>query len=487
MKLSKLAQGYIVLGDDVEITGLCHDSRRVKQGDIFLALVGKYDGHEFVNQAIHNGAVAIVVQRELNVSVPQVIVSNTRESMAILASRYYDNPSAKLKLIGVTGTNGKTTVSCILANILQSNGDKVASIGTLGVMVNNHRLNDWDYDTSLTTPDPIQLHSIFCRFVQLGVKYVVMEVSAHALYLDKLQGLYFECSIFTNLSRDHLDFFGTLHNYKNTKLRLFDPKMTKHAIVNIDDDTGLEIYRQSNLDIITYGKSRPSDIFGIHLRNTIEGIEYMLNCMDNIVDVRYKMPGIFSMYNTMAAAAAAHILGVPIKKIAIGISSTNKVNGRFDLIKTNKCNIVVDYAHTDDGLANILSTMRQLTHAKVITVFGCGGDRDSTKRPLMGYVASQYADYTIVTSDNPRSEDADKIISQIVNGIKLTNGAKYKCIPNRADAIRHSLDIANKDDIVVIAGKGSENTQEIGGVFYPHNDWVFVHQQLSILSIDLIE
>ena len=461
----------------VDILGLNHNSREVCRGDLFFALSGnKVDGHKYVSDAIERGAVAVVVERLVeNCSVPQVLVEDTRAAMSVFAAKFYGDAYKQLRLVAVTGTNGKTTVSHIISNILEANGDSVAIVGTLGVIVRGKKL---DVDYGLTTPDPIQLHKLFARLVQLGIQFVVMEVSAHALYLNKVQGLRFECSVFTNFSRDHLDFFNTMQNYKKAKLKLFDNTYTGTAIVNIDDDFGLELSRNSDLNMITYGCDRPSDVFGINLKMSSDGLQYMLNCVDNLVDINFAIPGRFSMYNTMAAASCAYVLKVPIKKIAIGIQNTTKVEGRFDIIKSDKYTVVIDYAHTDDGLSNVLNTIKQFAKKRIITVFGCGGNRDATKRPLMGLIAAKYSDYVIVTSDNPRYENPDSIINQIVMGIKSQNGTNYECCTQRDQAIIRSLEIAEKDDIILIAGKGAENTQEINGKFLPHNDWTFVQKSI---------
>ncbi|MCL1944996.1 MAG: UDP-N-acetylmuramoyl-L-alanyl-D-glutamate--2,6-diaminopimelate ligase [Firmicutes bacterium] len=479
MQLSELALGYTMIGCDATVIGLCHESSRVKQGDLYFALQGgKYDGHDFVQSAIKNGAIAVVVQRQLqDCSVSQIIVDDSRTAMSKIANVFFGNASQLLKIVGITGTNGKTTVSHIVASILQSNGNSVAIIGTLGIIVNG---KFWDSTKShnLTTPDPIYLHKVFKSLVEIGVEYVVMEVSAHALFLNKLEGIKFECSVLTCFSRDHLDFFGTMQQYKLAKLKLFDPKFSKTAVVNIDDDLGMEIALQSNLPIISYGCNRPSDVFGIHHKMNARGLEYILNCVDNIVDINFKLPGLFNMYNTMAAASCAYVLGVPIKKIAIGISNTTRVDGRFNIINTDRFSVVIDYAHTDDGLSNLLSTVRQFAKGRIVTVFGCGGNRDVTKRPLMGLASAKHSDYTIITSDNPRFEEPNSIISQIEKGIISYKGAKYECIPDRRQAIKRALELANQDDIVVIAGKGAETTQEIAGEFLAHNDWLYVNECL---------
>ncbi|MDR3021063.1 MAG: UDP-N-acetylmuramoyl-L-alanyl-D-glutamate--2,6-diaminopimelate ligase [Clostridiales bacterium] len=480
MKLSKIAINCKIIGSDLEIEGLTMNSKNVKKGDLFFAIVGKSsDGHDFIAQAIQNGASAIVVEREQKFCpIAQVIVQDSRIAMSVMAALFFNNPSRQLKLIGVTGTNGKTTVSHILQGILKSWGKSVCLIGTLGVIVNGQAVKDDEDSKSLTTPDPIELHKTLAMLVQKKVEYVVMEISAHSIALKKIEGLFFESIIFTNFSRDHLDFFETVQNYKRTKALLFTKKYTNHAVLNIDDDMGVEIASSADFPVLTYGCNRPADVFAINLTMNCHGLKYFLNCMDNIANINFCLPGEFNMYNTLAAAATAHILGAPIKKIVQGIKSVEKVDGRFNIINTDTFSVIVDFAHTDDGLANLLKAVREFSCGKILCVFGCGGDRDQSKRSLMGFVASKYSDIVILTNDNPRFENPNKIISHIEQGVKMISSTYYECISDRKEAIKRSFELAGKDDLIVIAGKGAENTQEINGTFHSYNDLDFVKSLL---------
>ncbi len=459
------------IGDsETEITGLAIDSGKVKKGDLFFCLVGKeHDGHTFAADALSRGAAAVVVERALAVDGEQIEVSDTRHALSIAASAFYGHPSKRLKMIGVTGTNGKTTTTYIIKNIIEAAGYSCGLIGTNAV-----EFGDTKLDAGLTTPDPIELHSILRDMSDAGVEYVVMEVSAHALALKKVDGIMYEVAAFTNFSRDHLDFFGDMKTYGEAKKSFFTIEHARSAVVNVDDALGAEIVRDSALATLTYGVENPSDVFGIDLEMSAYGLSYVINMSDSVGRVKFSLTGRFNMYNTLCAAAVASAVGIPMSAVLGGIRNVKKIDGRFNIINTAKCSVIIDFAHTDDGIANILRAVKEFAPAKIITVFGCGGNRDKTKRSVMGKIVSQMSDYCFVTSDNPRFEPPDEIIAQIVAGITEIGGTNYTAVTDRKQAIRMAIEMAEKQDIVIIAGKGAERYNDVMGRRQPYNDEQYV-------------
>ncbi len=469
MRLSEL--GFDVESEnDVDICGLACDSSKVENGFLFFCLVGKEnDGHTFAADALSRGAAAIVVERRLAIDCIQIEVEDTREAVARAASAFYGHPSKNLKLIGVTGTNGKTTTTYIIKSIIEAAGYSCGLIGTNAVEYAGEK-----HPPTLTTPDPIDLHRIFADMSHAGVKYVVMEVSAHALALKKVDGIVFEVAAFTNFSRDHLDFFGDMQSYAAAKKSFFSPAHARTAVVNVDDALGGEIARDVKLNTVTYGVDNPSDVFGINLSMSAYGLSYVINVFDRVGDVKFNLTGRFNMYNTLCAAAVAEALELPFEAILQGIRDVKKIDGRFNIINTAKCSVIIDFAHTDDGIANILRAIREFAPARIITVFGCGGNRDKTKRAVMGKIVATMSDYCFVTSDNPRFEPPVDIILQIESGIKEIGKTNYTPIVDRKEAIRAALDMAEKDDIVLIAGKGAEQYNDVMGRKQPYNDEKYV-------------
>lgn len=468
MKLKDLHDLFAKEGD-VEVNSLAFDTEQVTEGSLFFCLPGtRFDGHDFAEAALKKGAVAIVTQRHLSIDCKQITVKNTRKTLSECACNFYGNPSHKLKLIGITGTNGKTTTSYIVKNIIETAGHRCGIIGTNGWAVETrHPLN-------LTTPDSIELQEILKSMTDDGVEYAVMEVSAHSLALDKLSGVKFHIVAFTNLSRDHLDFFKNMEEYKKAKLKLFNNEFAQCAVINADDEVGLEILNGCQLPCLTYGYKNPSDVFAVNLKISEFGIEYILNLMDDILHIKFSLSGRFNMYNTLCAATIARLLGISNQNIERGIFSLKKVDGRFNIINAENCSILIDFAHTEDGLKNILYSVKEFAKNRVITVFGCGGNRDTGKRKNMGEVAATLSDYCIVTSDNPRYESPMGIISEIEEGIKKTGKNNYCLEPDRKSAIIKALNMAETDDIIVIAGKGAESYQEIMGKKIPYNDEEFI-------------
>ncbi len=435
----------------VAVSGISQDSREIQTGDLFCCIRGqKFDGREFISMAIRNGAVAVLTEEEI-ADIPehiaQITVENVREALGQIASAAFGFPSRSLSVVGITGTNGKTTTAAILASILRASGQTTEIIGTLSGV---H-----------TTPEAIDLQAMLRRFVDDGVSSVVMEVSSHALAQYRVNGIMFDVAIFTNLGHDHLDFHGTQEGYFAAKARLFHPDLARHGVVNVDDPHGQLLDDVGAIAITSFSVNDAIDVF-----IGIDKVSFRWH------DLAISVPigGSYSVVNAVAAAAAAEVMRISPTDIERGCASVAAVPGRFESVP-NECGfeVIVDFAHTAEGLEGILSSVRTLTKERVLLVFGCGGERDVAKRPLMGAVAAELADVVIVTSDNPRGEDPEAIISSIMAGITGPN-TDVRAIVNRADAIESAIYGARRGDIVVIAGKGHEKTQEINGVLIPFSD-----------------
>lgn len=478
MRLSKLIDGLtekevLFEGDwDREISEICFDTRQVCVDCLFFCLVGeKNDGHDFAQIAIKNGATAIVTEKRLEVSVPQILVKNTRKAFAIVSSRFYGEPSEHLKIIGVTGTNGKTTTAHMLANILNADGKKTGIIGTLGV-----KYADKEYPCDLTTPDPISLHKTLAEMFLNGVRYVVMEVSAHALHYYKTEGISFTACIFTNLSQDHLDFFPDMSAYAKAKKRLFFDGVHTLAILNGDDATGRKwgeerLKKQDfNDNTLFYGITEPADAFAVVGKESLLGSNCVFNINDEICRIKLSMTGLHNVYNALAAATCAFALGADTTAIEKGLSSLNGVHGRLERVASyNGAEIFVDFAHTPDGLEKSLSSLRPHCKGKLYCLFGCGGNRDKSKRPLMGKTVAKHCDFAILTADNPRYEDPLDIISAIEKGYRRVS-SQYVIVPERKRAIEYAIDRLRVGDVLLVAGKGGERFQEIMGIKYDFDD-----------------
>lgn len=463
MNLAKLLDGlnYKLIKGDInrEINKINYDSRKVEDKDVFVCIKGfASDGHKFVDSAIKKGAKVIICQDEVNVSEDVTIIKfdDTRKALASIGANYYGRPSEKLNIIGITGTNGKTTTAFMIKSILESLGENVGLIGTIANYIGDEQIK-----SERTTPESLELQELFCKMVKKGVKYCVMEVSSHSLELDRVYGVKFKTSIFTNLTRDHLDFHKTFENYYKAKYKLFE--RTEVSIINIDDKYGERITKdleKENINnYLTYSIKNNADIKAEN--ETLEN-------MDIIFDVKVKaekeknlllpIPGEYNVYNALGAIGACYSLGISLQNIKKGLREI-VVPGRCERV-ARKYNlpfeIIIDYAHTPDGLENILKTARQFTKGNLISVFGCGGDRDKVKRPQMGKIGVDYSDIAIITSDNPRSEEPEAIIKDVIQGIDKDNFIK---ITSRYEAIEKAINIAKKGDVIVIAGKGHETYQ----------------------------
>ncbi len=478
MLLSELTDALAekeVIGGDAEIEKLCMSDKEAGRGSLYFCIKGnRYDGHDFAQRAVAKGAVAVVCSKKLGLGVPEVVVGDVREAMSLMAGRFYSNPADKMRIIGVTGTNGKTTTCHIIANILKKAGRKVGIIGTLGI-----KYGKVSIAPEMTTPDPIYLHRIFSDMADDGVEDVVMEVSAHAAALKKIAGIYFDAGVFTNLTEDHLDFFGTMEEYGRAKEEFLSDKYCDFIVLNGDDEMGRRLYFKSGRKTLSYGIDEPSDVFAVNVKEEINGISFVMNLFDNIYNIRCGMPGVFSVYNCLAAATCCAVLGVDFDDIAEGIRLTEGVKGRVEAVENPLGKkIFIDYAHTPDGLKKILQALRKCTSGRLLCLFGCGGNRESAKRPLMGEIAGEYADFCIVTSDNPRYEDPCDIISDIEKGLRLKT-ERYITIQDRRAAIKYAVGMMREGDILLVAGKGAEEYQEILGVKHVFSDRQCIEELLG--------
>lgn len=484
MRLEKLTEGIRCikqLGTDREIAALSADSRLCGENALFVCLRGEHtDSHRCATEAVENGAVAVVTEQELPLpdSVAQIVTEDTREALGILASTFYNNPSEKLKVVGITGTNGKTTTSYMLAAILGNAGKRVGVIGTLGI-----KYAGKTFDSALTTPDPIELQKRLADMVLHGVEYVVAEVSAHAIHYKKIAGVRFAACIFTNLTQDHLDFFEDMEKYRRTKMRLFSANNAPIAILNGDDETGRSIARmRENTDCKTvfYGLHTPSEVFAVVTSETLSSIDGMLNINDKLCRFSLQLTGGHNVYNALAAAACAAELGISVECIGEGLSALERVDGRLERVgSVSGAEIYVDFAHTPDGLEKSLSALKGHCNGRLICLFGCGGNRDKKKRALMGETAAKGTDFTVLTSDNPRYEDPLDILSEIERGYRHFS-VRYVVVPDRRRAIEYAIAFLKKGDILLVAGKGDERYQEIMGIKYPFNDKDIIEKTLKI-------
>jgi UDP-N-acetylmuramoyl-L-alanyl-D-glutamate--2,6-diaminopimelate ligase len=450
----------------IEIRGLTYDSREVQEGDLFFCLRGlTSDGHAFVNRALEAGAAAVVAEEPVDTGTrPLVLVKDTREALARTAAAFYDFPSRSLKTLGITGTNGKTTTSYLTRAVFEKAGKKAGVLGTLGYASPGSRQTGVH-----TTPEAPTFQRLLRSMADEGVSCVAAEISSHALTLKRAAATYFEAALFTNLSRDHLDFHGTLDAYREAKLELFragdlwEAGSPKWAIINADDSSAKYFIEAATGTVVTYGTGEGVDIRGADVVLDPEGSGFKLAYKGTSFPVRVNIPGSFNVHNALAAAAAAFVFGCDAGAIASGIESVSAVPGRMERIVCGQdFRIIVDYAHTPDALSNVLSALRSITPGKLICVFGCGGDRDKGKRPVMGAAVADISDFVVVTSDNPRSEDPLEIIDQIAEGITAKGLDNFKTVPDRAEAIEAGMRMATGGDTVLVAGKGHEDYQLLG-------------------------
>ncbi len=462
-----------------DIKDLIIDSREKVEDGLFFCISGaRFDAHKFAPQAEANGCVALVVSEMLEESpLPQVKVENVRSAMAYIASAFFGHPAKGMRLIGVSGTKGKTTTSFLLKSILEKAGFMTGLIGTTGNLIGEERVT-----SNLTTPDPIDLHRCFRQMRDAGVEAVSMEVSAHAIDMHRLDGLTFEAACYTNLSQDHLDYFETMENYFNTKKSFFLNGSVLNAALNADDETSDKILQEIQIPYLSYGISANADVFARDIEISENGVSFsiLLRSLENMT-IHMQMTGMFNVYNALAAASLAMIMGLDAEAIKAGLESVKAVPGRIEMLDTETpYKVILDYSHSPDALENILTTVRTFTKNRVIVLFGCGGDRDKGKRPIMGEIGGKLADFSILTSDNPRTEDPHLILRAIESGMKKNEG-KYTVIENRRDAIRYALAMGQEGDVIILAGKGHETYQDIMGVKRPFDEKVVVRELLEEL------
>lgn len=450
------------------INGIVMDSRQVKPGDVYACVPGfNVDGHDFAEAALKAGANALIVERLLPLDVPQIRVQNVRQVLGEIAAAVYDHPAQKLELVGITGTNGKTTITHLIEKIGTKHGQKVGLIGTLGA-----RIAGREIPGSRTTPEAIDLQKLLAEMVAEGVAMAVMEVSSHALDLGRVRGCEFDAGIFTNLTQDHLDYHKTMEEYLQAKARLFRElkgrKTPKTGILNADDPAFGQLKAASAAPVVSYGIKGEADYLADDVKISAEGVSFQVSFHGRKQLINYSTPGFFSVYNALAAFAWGVEHGYDPAEVAEALAEIPGVAGRFESVRMGQpFQVIVDYAHTPDGLENVLRTAKEFTQGKIITVFGCGGDRDRGKRPLMGAIAARLSDYVVVTSDNPRTENPEQIIQDILPGV---TGVEYTVLLDRREAIVNACRMAKAGDTIMIAGKGHETYQIIGREVHPFDD-----------------
>ncbi len=461
MKLSHLTKDIPVVGGNVplqtDVGGISYDSRKVNPGDAFFCIAGsETDGLNYAGDAVKSGAVCCICERAPGEDIPHILVEDARKAMALAAARFYGEPGKKLKVIGITGTNGKTTTAAMTARLINfCLGAKVGVIGTTGAYYGENCI-----DVERTTPESVDLQRILCIMYEAGCEFAVMEVSSHGLCLDRVYGIPFFCGIFTNLTEDHLDFHGTMDAYAAAKAKLFS--MCQSSVINADDAYGGVMKECAAGRVFEYSAKCAGDLRAENISHSDGNTEFTACLKNERYNVRVGIPGMFTVYNALAAMSAALLAGGDFKSVCRGMNGCGGVPGRAETVRAGQdFNIIIDYAHTPDALENIIGAMRDTARGRIITLFGCGGDREREKRPIMGAIACRMSDFVVVTSDNPRTEEPHDIIVEILSGMKYTD-TPYTVIPDRRQAICHALDLAKPGDTVIVAGKGHETYQILG-------------------------
>ena len=479
MKLKELLSGMHVLESnicpDTEIEAVCYDSRKVTPDSLFVAVTGfAADGNRFIPMALSKGAVAVVTAKKPEGNIPYILVESDRMALAQLGANWYGHPAKEMTMVGITGTNGKTSVTLLLKHVLeQVKGAKVGLIGTMENLVGDEVI-----PTDRTTPESFELQGLFRRMADAGCGYCVMEVSSHAITLDRVGGVHYDVAAFTNLSEDHLDFHKTMDAYCDAKAELFG--RCSKAVINADDAYADRIRSKAACDVLTFSQKNNDDLYAENVEMMADGVRFTAVLGEKNVPVQLGIPGKFTVYNAMTVLGAALALGIGLEDSAAALATAKGVKGRVEVVPTpgKDYTVLIDYAHTPDGLENVLSSVRGFCKGRLISVFGCGGDRDPIKRPIMGEIGVRLSDVAIITSDNPRSEDPMVIIGDILKGI-APDAKNCEVVENRVKAIHHAMDIAKKDDIIVLAGKGHETYQEICGVKHHLDEREVVAQYLQ--------
>lgn len=443
---------------DAEISGISYDSRKTKSGDAFVAIVGfESDGHNYIPSAAEKGAAVVFCERKPQLDIPYVMVENCRYALAIASRNYFGNPASDMTVIGITGTNGKTTTTYLLKHLLEAKLDaKVGLVGTNGNMIGDEFIH-----TERTTPESYELQQLFREMADSGCTHVVMEVSSHSLVLNRVAGIEFAVGAFTNLTQDHLDFHHTMEEYAKAKAKLFG--MCKVGCINVDDEWHGVMCENASCKLFTYSaENNAASLVAKDIRLSASGVKFCAVTENELAHIKLAIPGKFSVYNALGVISIGIALGVSLSECADAIASARGVKGRMEVVPTDgDYTILIDYAHTPDALENALKALRSSERGRLVVLFGCGGDRDRTKRPIMGAIAADNADFVIVTSDNPRTEDPQEIINEIVSGIKVKKN-RYKVICDRVEAIKWAIDNHMPDDVILLAGKGHEDYQVVG-------------------------
>ncbi len=473
-KLVKNIECEIFGNSDLEIKGIAYDSRKVQDGYLFIAIKGfETDGHKYIDSAIKNGAVAVLGEDDIDCGCTYVKAKDSRKALALTSAEYFEHPEKKLKIIGLTGTNGKTTTTYLIRQILMLKGLRCDLIGTNQIII-----GDSITESSRTTPESFDLFEIFHKMVESGGEYVVMEVSSHSLELDRVYGVTFETAVLTNITQDHLDFHKTMENYAKAKAKLF--AMSKSSAINLDSDYAQICLSTAGEDVLTYSIDNDSLIKADNIKMSERGVIFDIIHKNEPHEMRLGIPGKFSVYNALAAICACINIGIDISDIENGLVLAKSIKGRIEVVRTaTPYTVIIDYAHTPDGMENIISAVCDFAKGRVITVFGCGGNRDASKRPKMGRIAEELSDLVVVTSDNPRCEEPEAIIKDILAGMKKDN---HITVVNRKDAIRRAMEIAKEGDIIILAGKGHETYQEIDHVKHDFDERVVVKEILSTMK-----
>ncbi|MGI5985992.1 MAG: UDP-N-acetylmuramoyl-L-alanyl-D-glutamate--2,6-diaminopimelate ligase [Clostridiales bacterium] len=443
---------------ETEIADISYDSRKTRKNDFFVAIRGfESDGHKYIGAAVNAGAAVVLCEEKPEEDIPYVLVRNSREALALVSRNYFGNPASEMTLVGVTGTNGKTTTTMLIKHVLEDcTGEKAGLIGT-----NQNMIGERVLPTERTTPESYELQKLFREMADEGCKYAVMEVSSHSLVLDRVSGLRFEVAVFTNLTQDHLDFHKSMEEYAAAKALLFE--RCNKAAINIDDEWGGYMREHAKCPVFTYSETKlEADLIAKDIRLSSTNVKFCALAMNSLERVSLEIPGKFSVYNAMSVIAAALLLNVPLNRICESLKSAKGVKGRVEVVPTPEdYTILIDYAHTPDALENVIKSMKEVAPGRVVVLFGCGGDRDKTKRPIMGEIAAALADFVIITSDNPRTEVPGDIIADILAGVKAPK-SRYKIIEDRSEAIAYAIDNHMEGDVIILAGKGHETYQIIG-------------------------
>ncbi|MFH1824725.1 MAG: UDP-N-acetylmuramoyl-L-alanyl-D-glutamate--2,6-diaminopimelate ligase [Candidatus Firestonebacteria bacterium] len=468
------------------IRSISYDSRDVKENSLFVCIPGfKVDGHNYASNAVKKGATAIIAEKEINLDegITIIYVKDSRDALANISNEFYNHPSSKLKLIGITGTNGKTTTSYLIRSILNKHSEKVGLIGTI-----SYDINGESFKAKNTTPESLDLQDMLNKMVKNKTDSCVMEVSSHALALHRVSYCEFDMAVFTNVTLDHSDFHKTFDDYIKNKLKLFSnldkirtKKINRCAVINLDDSYSKYFLENTKANIITYGLTKDAVVRAMDINSSINGLRFIITYQDKSFPVNLKLKGRYNVYNALASASVGFALNIDNEIIKLGLEEVSNVPGRFDWTSTKTgFSIIIDYAHTPDALEKLLNSVKELTPKKIICVFGCGGDRDKSKRPIMGSIASKLANYVILTSDNPRTEEPTDIMKEIKSGIV---GENFEEIKDRKEAILKAINLSQKDEVVVIAGKGHEDYQIIGSNIIHFNDKEIVTEILKSKDI----